>query len=257
MFPGGAAATAPTTKYAEPVQSKEYHYNYHENETINTIATITTQINNLYEILNSITQRIDAVSETAATAAAIANTTISEIQTIKDIIPPPPPPQPSPPMSTEPPLLQTAPIVSNGETLSNKYSITANTLFLEAAQQNNFFIKLEKEEDMINRLVITNIPAPAPASAPTRHYKFKIYIKRTPYRPAVSYINIEQLEIQTADNTEYIVPLNKSGSGAGATSSICIKPSVNCSFIIQEFDIFCTATDTAPEICAFQTISER
>lgn len=102
---------------------------------------------------------------------------------------------------------------------------------------------------MVNRLVIKNIPTTTTQQQDSR-YKFKVYIKRTPYSAAVSYINIEELEIENGSPTNTIIPLNKCGSST--TKNICIKPSVNSSFIIQEFNIFYVN----PEICAYQTIYE-
>jgi hypothetical protein len=113
---------------------------------------------------------------------------------------------------------------SNG--LSTQYTIVSNALTINHSPTSNvFFFPLGI--DTINILTINNIQTNSNCM-----YKYTFYMKREPYQPNSSYIQISNIVLggtgTGGENENVIIPL----------VGKIIRPSVNSTFIIQEFFIF-------------------
>jgi len=146
--------------------------------------------------------------------------------------------QPQQSFDTIPPASpQTNPFVESP--LSTKYIIETNTLTIEhTSETNTFFFPLGINS--INRLVINNIPMNTNSL-----YKYTFYIKREPYKAGAAYINIENIVTKTPSGDTNTVELSITGADVK-------KPSVNATFIKQEFYIFCYCY----RLSGFQTLVE-
>lgn len=123
--------------------------------------------------------------------------------------------------------------------LSTKYTIETNTLTIEhSPESNTFFFPLGI--DSIKRLIIHNIPMNANSL-----YKYTFYIKREPYKAGASYINVENITATSPAGDTSIIELSITGADLK-------KPSVNSSFIKQEFYVFCYCY----RLSGFQTLVE-